>query len=72
MVQDELLWAATWLYEATNDQSYLSYVSQNAVAFGGTGWAVKEFYWDNKYAGLQVLLTKVYTHVINRVSFTIN
>ncbi|OAY75192.1 Endoglucanase 13 [Ananas comosus] len=56
---DELLWAATWLYEATNDQSYLSYVSQNAAAFGGTGWAVKEFYWDNKYAGSQVLLTKV-------------
>uniref|UniRef100_A0A0D9WB31 Endoglucanase n=1 Tax=Leersia perrieri TaxID=77586 RepID=A0A0D9WB31_9ORYZ len=57
--QDELLWAAAWLYEATGDESYLRYVSQNAEAFGGTGWAVTEFSWDNKYAGLQVLLSKV-------------
>nr|CAD1821123.1 unnamed protein product [Ananas comosus var. bracteatus] len=56
---DELLWAAAWLYEATNDQYYLNYVSQNAASFGGTGWAVTEFSWDNKYAGVQVLLTKV-------------
>jgi hypothetical protein len=34
-------------------------VSQNAEAFGGTGWSVLEFSWDNKYAGLQVLLSKV-------------
>jgi len=26
---------------------------------GGTGWAMKEFSWDNKYAGVQILLTKV-------------
>jgi hypothetical protein len=26
---------------------------------GGTGWAVKEFSWDNKYAGVQTLLSKV-------------
>ncbi|KAG8043917.1 hypothetical protein GUJ93_ZPchr0458g22622 [Zizania palustris] len=56
---DELLWAAAWLYEATGDQRYLQYVSQNAEALGGTGWAVLEFSWDNKYAGLQVLLSKV-------------
>ncbi|OAY69872.1 Endoglucanase 13, partial [Ananas comosus] len=47
------------VYEATNDQYYLNYVSQNAASFGGTGWAVTEFSWDNKYAGVQVLLTKV-------------
>ncbi|RLM73041.1 endoglucanase 13 [Panicum miliaceum] len=57
--QDELLWAAAWLYEATGDEEYLRYVSQNAEAFGGTGWSVLEFSWDNKYAGLQVLLSKV-------------
>ncbi|XP_062184917.1 endoglucanase 13-like [Phragmites australis] len=57
--QDELLWSAAWLYEATGDEGYLQYVSQNAEAFGGTGWAVLEFSWDNKYAGLQVLLSKV-------------
>ncbi|KAL4638276.1 hypothetical protein ACB092_03G135300 [Castanea dentata] len=56
---DELLWAAAWLYEATNDVYYLKYVVDNAVYLGGTGWAVKEFSWDNKYAGVQILLSKV-------------
>ncbi|PIN26472.1 Cellulase [Handroanthus impetiginosus] len=56
---DELLWAATWLYRATKDEYYLKYVVDNCVSLGGTGWAVKEFSWDNKYAGVQILLTKV-------------
>ncbi|CAN6675247.1 unnamed protein product [Malus baccata var. baccata] len=56
---DELLWAAAWLFEATNDKYYLKYVVDNAVYMGGTGWAVKEFSWDNKYAGVQILLSKV-------------
>ena len=59
IVQDELLWAAAWLYRATNKDYYLKYVVQNAESMGGTGWAVKEFSWDNKYAGLQILLSKV-------------
>lgn len=59
MMQDELLWAAAWLYRATKDVYYLKYVVDNAVSLGGTGWAVKEFSWDNKYAGVQILLTKV-------------
>ena len=57
--QDELLWGAAWLYEATGDEDYLDYVSRDAVGFGRTGWAVREFSWDNKYAGVQVLLSKV-------------
>ncbi|KAE8778352.1 hypothetical protein D1007_48795 [Hordeum vulgare] len=57
--QDELLWGAAWLYEATGDENYLDYVARNAEGFGGTGWAVREFSWDNKYAGVQVLLSKV-------------
>ncbi|KAK1296960.1 Endoglucanase 5 [Acorus calamus] len=56
---DELLWAAAWLFEATDDQYYLKYVVENSEPMGGTGWAVREFSWDNKYAGLQVLLSKV-------------
>lgn len=59
ILKDELLWAAAWLYEATNDDYYLKYVVDNAVYMGGTGWSVKEFSWDNKYAGVQILLTKV-------------
>ncbi|KAK6921453.1 Carbohydrate binding domain CBM49 [Dillenia turbinata] len=56
---DELLWAATWLYRATGDQYYLQYVIDNAESLGGTGGAMKEFSWDNKYAGVQMLLSKV-------------
>ncbi|XP_004505716.1 endoglucanase 5 [Cicer arietinum] len=56
---DELLWAAAWLHRATGDEYYLKYTVDNAVYMGGTGWAVKEFSWDNKYAGVQTLLSKV-------------
>lgn len=58
-MQDELLWAAAWLFEATDDKLYLHYVAENAAVHGGTGWAVTEFSWDNKFEGLQILLTKV-------------
>ncbi|CAM9003797.1 unnamed protein product [Rhodiola kirilowii] len=53
--QDELLWAAAWLYKSTNDAKYLTYVSEHQ------GWsqAVNEFSWDNKFAGAQTLLAKV-------------
>ncbi|KAG0453085.1 hypothetical protein HPP92_025749 [Vanilla planifolia] len=37
---DELLWAAAWLFEATDDQEYLKYVVENSASLGGTGWAV--------------------------------
>ncbi|XP_010941260.1 endoglucanase 24 [Elaeis guineensis] len=56
---DELLWAASWLYHATGDQTYLSYVTvQNGNAFADWGrptW----FSWDDKRAGTQVLLSRV-------------
>ncbi|GMH11922.1 hypothetical protein Nepgr_013763 [Nepenthes gracilis] len=57
--EDELLWAAAWLYRATQKDYYLQYVVKNAASMGGTGWAVREFSWDNKYAGVQILLSKV-------------
>lgn len=56
---DELLWAALWLFEATSDDHYLDYAIQNAQSLGGTGWAMTEFSWDVKYAGLQVLASKI-------------
>lgn len=59
VLKDELLWAAAWLFRATGEEYYLKYVVDNAVSMGGTGWAVREFSWDNKYAGVQVLLSKV-------------
>ncbi|GMH09337.1 hypothetical protein Nepgr_011178 [Nepenthes gracilis] len=55
---DELLWAAAWLYKATNIQYYLSYLGNNGDSLGGTGWSMTEFGWDVKYAGVQVLVSK--------------
>lgn len=59
VLKDELLWAAAWLFRATKDVYYLKYVAENAASMGGTGWAAREFSWDNKYAGVQILLSKV-------------
>ncbi|XP_024515813.1 endoglucanase 6 isoform X2 [Selaginella moellendorffii] len=56
---DELLWAALWLHQATHDDFYLSYAANNAGTLGGLGWDMKEFSWDVKYAGVQVLASKV-------------
>ncbi|KAL2527711.1 Endoglucanase 6 [Abeliophyllum distichum] len=56
---DELLWAAAWLYKATNNQYYLNYLGKNGDALGGTGWAMTEFGWDVKYAGVQTLVAKL-------------
>ncbi|KAL2543741.1 Endoglucanase 6 [Forsythia ovata] len=55
---DELLWAAAWLYKATNNEYYLNYLGNNGNALGGTGWAMTEFGWDVKYAGVQTLVAK--------------
>ena len=59
ILQDELLWAAKWLHEATGDLSYMNYLTDNAGPLGGTGWQMTEFSWDVKYAGVQVLTSKV-------------
>ncbi|CAD6339661.1 unnamed protein product [Miscanthus lutarioriparius] len=56
---DELLWAALWLHRATGRAEYLDYVVDNADDFGGTGWAITEFSWDVKYAGVQILAARL-------------
>lgn len=56
---DELLWAASWLYHATGENSYLQYVTgQNGddfADFGNPTW----FSWDNKLPATQVLLSRL-------------
>ena len=51
---DELLWAASWLYHATGDESYLKFVTgkngEDYAQWGSPTW----FSWDNKLAGTQV------------------
>ncbi|CAL0305866.1 unnamed protein product [Lupinus luteus] len=56
---DELLWAASWLYHATGDDSYLDYVTgQNGEDYAN--WdSPTWFSWDNKLAGTQVLLSRL-------------
>ncbi|CAL0330979.1 unnamed protein product [Lupinus luteus] len=55
---DELLWAAAWLYQASNNQYYLDYLGRNGDSMGGTLWRMTEFGWDVKYAGVQSLVAK--------------
>lgn len=58
-MQDELLWAGAWMYRATGDLRYLDYLADNGRSLGGTVWAMAEFGWGTKYAGVQVLVSKV-------------
>ncbi|KAA8524739.1 hypothetical protein F0562_011162 [Nyssa sinensis] len=57
---DELLWGGLWLYMATDNEFYLKYVINKAHSFGGIGWAITEFSWDVKYAGLQIIAAKLH------------
>ncbi|CAK7350136.1 unnamed protein product [Dovyalis caffra] len=63
---DELLWAGLWLYKATDNEGYLNYVIENAHAFGGITWAITEFSWDVKYAGLQLIASMLLTEERHR------
>ncbi|KAG6544948.1 hypothetical protein Mapa_013640 [Marchantia paleacea] len=57
--QDELLWSATWLYHATGEQYYLDYVTGlQGELYGAWGKAPLWFSWDDKRAGVQVLLSR--------------
>ncbi|XP_047975135.1 endoglucanase 11 [Salvia hispanica] len=53
--KDELLWAAMWLYKATDNLHFFNYTIHNAISFGGITWPITEFSWDVKYAALQLI-----------------
>ncbi|TYG36062.1 hypothetical protein ES288_D13G034300v1 [Gossypium darwinii] len=55
--QDELLWGAAWLRRASQDNSYLNYIEINGKTLGADD-NINEFGWDNKHAGLNVLVSK--------------
>ncbi|XP_072980908.1 endoglucanase 22-like [Typha angustifolia] len=57
--KDELLWAALWLHRATGREDYLDYAVDKAESFGGVGWEITEFSWDVKFAGVQILASKL-------------
>eukprot|EP00253_Pinus_taeda_P019695 PITA_19695 len=64
--QDELLWAAAWLHKASTSDFYLLYIQNNGQAFGADN-GIYEFGWDDKHAGINVLLSKDY--LAGNVSF---
>ncbi|KAL6631314.1 hypothetical protein ACP70R_028164 [Stipagrostis hirtigluma subsp. patula] len=55
--QDELLWGAAWLHKASRRREYRDYIKRNEVALGASD-AINEFGWDNKHAGINVLISK--------------
>ncbi|CAN1151080.1 Endoglucanase 8 [Linum perenne] len=56
--QDELLWGAAWLHKASRRRVYREYIIKNEVVLHA-GDTINEFGWDNKHAGINVLLSKV-------------
>ncbi|XP_073315265.1 endoglucanase 8-like [Primulina huaijiensis] len=55
--QDELLWGAAWLHKASRRREYKEYIVRNEVVLRA-GDTINEFGWDNKHAGINVLLSK--------------
>ncbi|XBI48344.1 hypothetical protein VPH35_112109 [Triticum aestivum] len=55
--QDELLWAAAWLHKASRKRVYRQYIKKNEVVLGASD-SINEFGWDNKHAGINVLISK--------------
>ncbi|XP_029122879.2 endoglucanase 17 isoform X2 [Elaeis guineensis] len=55
--QDELLWGAAWLHKASRRREYREYIGRNEVVLHA-GDTINEFGWDNKHAGINVLISK--------------
>jgi hypothetical protein len=55
---DELVWAALWLYKATGTQSYLTYAVIGYSAYGFSNYA-DVLSWDSKISGTKVLLAQI-------------
>ncbi|CAM6119560.1 unnamed protein product [Calypogeia fissa] len=57
--EDELLWAASWLYQATGENTYINYVTgTQGQLYGAFDKAPLWLSWDDKRAGVQVLLSR--------------
>jgi endoglucanase len=57
---DEIVWAAAWLYRATNDETYLNRAKSDYTSFQiGNNIVGQSFDWDNKAPGVAALLAKL-------------
>ncbi|WOL13067.1 endoglucanase 1-like [Canna indica] len=54
---DELLWGASWLHQASQDVSYMSYIESNGHTLGAENDDYT-FSWDDKRVGTKILLSK--------------
>ncbi|XP_052210126.1 endoglucanase CX-like [Diospyros lotus] len=54
---DELLWGASWIYKASQNSSYLSYIQSNGHTLGADDDS-NSFSWDDKRAGTKILLSQ--------------
>ena len=52
--EDELVWAALWLYRATDDQDYLKRAKEMYKSFRLSDRRPGEFSWDEKTLGVRV------------------
>ncbi|KAG9133509.1 hypothetical protein Leryth_026112 [Lithospermum erythrorhizon] len=59
----ELLWGAAWLHKASKKRQYKDYIVRNMVALRA-GEGINEFGWDNKHAGINVLISKTHLFVL--------
>ncbi|KAJ8505655.1 hypothetical protein OPV22_006541 [Ensete ventricosum] len=55
--EDELLWGAAWLHKASRRRDYREYIRRNEVILHA-GDSINEFGWENKHAGINVLISK--------------
>ena len=62
--KDELVWAAAWLYRATNDNTYLNTAESQYNEFG-LQYSNGNLGWDNKVTGVQVRYVKEFTYTMS-------
>ena len=65
--RDELVWAATWLYKATNNNTYLN-TAQSLYNQYGLQNSNGGFDWDTKVSGVQVRYIKKFTFTMSLVN----
>ena len=61
--RDEIVWAAAWLYRATNEASYLTTAESLYTQFGLQ--SNSGFDWDNKASGIQVRYVKKFIFTVS-------
>ena len=59
MVQDELIWAAVWLFVATGREDYKAFIAGD----GNGGGVQSTLSWDKKFLGAQALVAKASEHL---------